>query len=146
MASSLLYVLVPVGALGAIYLIRKLREYQWGWISNKDSLKDKVYIVTGSNTGLGEATTKALVARHATVIMACRNIDRANEAIARIRRTVADGTLVNVHLEGKSKYNVYYDSFLISDPPGAGPCFIRVDQQIRRLNQKQIPEVRLSDK
>lgn len=92
---SLWYALIPVGTVCTIYAIRKLREYQWGWVRNHSSLDGKVYIVTGANTGLGFETTKSLVARGATVIMACRSEDRANEAVLKIRQTTANGHLVS---------------------------------------------------
>lgn len=91
---SLWYALIPVGVICFIYAIRKFREYQWGWVRNKSSLEGKIFIVTGANTGLGFETTKALVFRGATVIMACRNEDRANEAIVKIRRKTSNGQLV----------------------------------------------------
>lgn len=43
-------------------------------------LDGKVYIVTGCNTGIGFETVKALARMGATVIMACRSIDKANTA------------------------------------------------------------------
>ena len=91
---SLLYVLVPVGTVAVVYLIRKFREYQWGWVRSIAPLDDKIYIITGANTGLGYETTKALVKRNGTVIMACRNMEKANEAIANIRNSTGNGTMV----------------------------------------------------
>lgn len=92
---SLWYALIPVGTIASIYLVRKFREYQWGWVrNNSSSLDGKIFIVTGANTGLGFETTKALASRGATVIMACRNEDKANEAVVKIRRETANGQLV----------------------------------------------------
>lgn len=95
-----LYASVPVGVLAGcgifVYLIRKLREWQWGWVRETYSLSGKVYIVTGANTGLGFETTKALAARDATVIMACRSMQKANDAILKIRLETAKGNLVNI--------------------------------------------------
>lgn len=100
-----LYVLVPLGALSAIYLIRKLRVWQWGWVRNRYSLEGKVFIVTGANTGLGFETSKALVARDATVIMACRSLERANEAVVKIRQQTAKGRLVSsIFLSNKTNF------------------------------------------
>lgn len=90
-----LYVLVPLGALSAIYLIRKLTVMQWGWVRNRYTLEGKVFIVTGANAGLGFETTRALADRNATVIMACRNVERANKAVAAIRQKSARGHLVS---------------------------------------------------
>lgn len=92
---SLWYALIPVGTICSIYLVRKFREWQWGWVRNNSSLDGKIFIVTGANTGLGFETTKALASRGATVIMACRNEDKANEAVVKIRRETANGQLVS---------------------------------------------------
>jgi len=47
-------------------------------------------IVTGANTGIGFEEAKALAARGARVLLACRDVDKGEAAIARIRRTVPD--------------------------------------------------------
>lgn len=93
---NLWYALIPVGTICSIYAIRKILEYQWGWVRNTASLEGKIFIVTGANTGLGFETTKALAVRGATVIMACRNEDRANEAVVKIRQETANGQLVSI--------------------------------------------------
>ena len=43
-------------------------------------LKGHVYIVTGANTGIGYETSLRLCSMNATVILACRNLDKANHA------------------------------------------------------------------
>ncbi len=48
-------------------------------------LSGKRAIVTGANTGIGYETARALARTGASVILACRNIDSANEAATRIR-------------------------------------------------------------
>ena len=40
----------------------------------------QTFVVTGANSGLGLASTRALTAAGATVVMACRNLDKADEA------------------------------------------------------------------
>lgn len=93
------YFVVPVASIAVIYVIRKIRVWQWGKIRNKYSLAGKTYIVTGANTGLGFEVTKALVERHATVIMACRSIEKADKAIGRIKIHTTNGTLIPCHLD-----------------------------------------------
>lgn len=57
------------------------------------SQKGRVAIVTGANAGLGFETTKALAQKEATVIMACRNANKAKKAIARIKRDLPQAEL-----------------------------------------------------
>eukprot|EP00545_Synedropsis_sp_CCMP1620_P014233 CAMPEP_0119020756 /NCGR_PEP_ID=MMETSP1176-20130426/24681_1 /TAXON_ID=265551 /ORGANISM="Synedropsis recta cf, Strain CCMP1620" /LENGTH=317 /DNA_ID=CAMNT_0006975229 /DNA_START=147 /DNA_END=1100 /DNA_ORIENTATION=+ len=57
----------------------------------------KVAIVTGSNTGVGLETTKSLVERGFTVIMACRSRDKALAAMERISTSDKGGKAVFVH-------------------------------------------------
>jgi len=92
-------IIYPVATVALIYIIRKLRCWQWGWIRNRYSLQGKTFIVTGANTGLGYEATKALVDRDATVIMACRSLERANYAIAEIRKKTVRGRLIACHLD-----------------------------------------------
>ncbi|XP_070502395.1 retinol dehydrogenase 14-like [Chironomus tepperi] len=94
-----LLITLPVVVAGVIYLIRKQREYTWGWVKNNSSLKDKVFIITGANCGLGFQTAKALAKRGATVVLACRDLIKANEAIANIKLEVTDAKLTALPLD-----------------------------------------------
>lgn len=93
------YFVIPVASVAVIYIIRRIRVWQWGRIRNRYSLAGKTYIVTGANTGLGFETTKALVKRDATVIMACRSIERADKAIGAIRKETIKGTMIACYLD-----------------------------------------------
>lgn len=93
------YLAVPAATVAIIYIIRRIRVWQWGHIRNRYSLAGKTYIVTGANTGLGFETTRALVKRDATVIMACRSIERADKAIGAIRKETIKGTMIACHLD-----------------------------------------------
>jgi len=48
-------------------------------------MDDRVVVITGANTGLGEATAVALAGMGATTVLACRNPDRAAAAAQRVR-------------------------------------------------------------
>ncbi|TKX71588.1 oxidoreductase [Halorubrum sp. SP9] len=48
-------------------------------------LDGKTVVVTGANSGLGYAGTRAFAARGATVVMACRSVDRGEAAAREIR-------------------------------------------------------------
>ncbi|KAF9425327.1 hypothetical protein BGZ76_003317, partial [Entomortierella beljakovae] len=52
------------------------------------NLTGKVAIVTGANTGLGYATAVALAGNGAHVFLACRNQERAMDAIERIKKDI----------------------------------------------------------
>jgi NAD(P)-dependent dehydrogenase (short-subunit alcohol dehydrogenase family) len=53
----------------------------------------KTIMVTGANAGIGFETALALYEAGAHVILACRSIEKANEAIAKIQRQQGKGTL-----------------------------------------------------
>lgn len=55
--------------------------------------------MTGANTGLGFEVTKALVKRGATVILACRNIEKMDAAIKKIRETTKEGEMIPIELD-----------------------------------------------
>ncbi len=55
--------------------------------------RGRVAVVTGANSGLGLETARQLAARGATVMLAVRNLERGEAAVADIRRTVPDAQL-----------------------------------------------------
>ncbi|CAG9810796.1 unnamed protein product [Chironomus riparius] len=91
--------LIPAGIAGGLYLIRKQREYSWGWVKKPHNLEGKIFIVTGANTGLGYEVTKFLIKCGATVILACRNLDRAAAAMKKIREETRNGTMIPIELD-----------------------------------------------
>lgn len=48
-------------------------------------LRDKVYVVTGANSGIGLVATRQLATQGATVVMACRRVDAAKAAAETLR-------------------------------------------------------------
>lgn len=62
-------------------------------------LRGRYYIVTGANSGLGLEVTRYLAKSGATVIMACRNSERASAAISEIKREVAAAQVEYLHLD-----------------------------------------------
>src|SRR6185503_14239593 len=51
----------------------------------EDVVKGKVCIVTGGNTGIGKATVEGLAKQGATVILACRDLDKGRAALEEIK-------------------------------------------------------------
>ncbi|CAB9504860.1 WW domain-containing oxidoreductase [Seminavis robusta] len=60
----------------------------------------KVAIVTGSNTGIGFETSKALVERGYQVILACRSQDKAQQAMERMERELGPSAAGKAVYEG----------------------------------------------
>lgn len=95
-----------------------------GWCKNKENLAGKVFIVTGANIGLGYETTKGLLRRGATVIMACRSEQKANEAIAKIRREISDGIVEFMELDLGNFSSVRQFSALVKEKYPIFSCLI----------------------
>ena len=75
-----------------------MKRTEW----NIDQIKDltgKVIIVTGANTGLGYEATKIFAKNNATVIMACRSLDRANTAKFQILEEYKKSNLITMELD-----------------------------------------------
>jgi NAD(P)-dependent dehydrogenase (short-subunit alcohol dehydrogenase family) len=70
------------------------------------SQENKIAIVTGANTGLGFETTLALAKKDMTVIMACRNADKAQIAKDQIIREVPNARIELLTLDLSSLKSV----------------------------------------
>ena len=57
------------------------------------SLEGRLYIVTGANSGLGFDLSVHLATKGASVILACRNLERANKAKEKILSNVPNANL-----------------------------------------------------
>jgi len=84
------------------------------------SLADKVFVVTGANVGIGFSSSKLLAAAGATVILACRSTDKAEQAKAQIVRGThcSAARVVVMHLDNASLASVkaFSNAFLASFP------------------------------
>jgi NAD(P)-dependent dehydrogenase (short-subunit alcohol dehydrogenase family) len=56
-------------------------------------------VITGANTGLGFQTAKVLAQHGATVVLACRNLDKAANAAARVRAAAPRATVSTLQLD-----------------------------------------------
>ena len=61
---------------------------------SRASLNGKTVVVTGASSGIGKATALELAKRGARVIMACRDIGKAENAVRDIRRQTNCGQLI----------------------------------------------------
>ena len=68
-------------------------------IDSAPSQEGKIAIVTGANTGLGYEVTVGLVMKGARVIMACRNLDRAEKARQKIVKQIPSADLDILELD-----------------------------------------------
>lgn len=70
------------------------------WTRNDiPNLTGKVVVITGANSGLGLESTKALAGKGATVVMACRNMSKAEKAKAEVLAGNPSGKLDVMQLD-----------------------------------------------
>lgn len=101
-----------IGVSAFLYGVRCLRTRAWvnvhsDPILRKKSLKGKVVIVTGANTGLGKSAALDFAARDpAKLILACRNLDSGNKAATEISKATGYNNVQCAHLDLASLHSV----------------------------------------
>ncbi|MBN1131516.1 MAG: SDR family NAD(P)-dependent oxidoreductase [Bacteroidales bacterium] len=103
------------------------------------SMKDKVVIITGANSGLGYYTAEALAAKGATVIMACRNIKKGEAARQQIVSSVAGAKLTVYKLDLADLHSVKTFAKAFKDK------YSRLDLLINNAGLMAIPYSRTKD-
>lgn len=63
-----------------------------------DSLAGQTVLITGANSGIGKETAKAAAARGAVVLLACRDLKKAEQAVAEILEDVGKDKADNLQL------------------------------------------------
>ena len=82
--------------------------------NNMPVLTGKTIIVTGANTGLGFETALALYEKGAHVILACRDLEKAQYAITKIKAHKGNGTLeaAMLNLESLTQIKQFSETFI----------------------------------
>jgi retinol dehydrogenase-12 len=93
-----------------------------GAAPSRADLRDRVYLVTGANSGIGLVTARELARRGAAVILACRSPERAEPALARLRAELPGAALELLSLDLASLDSVRRaaDAFLAQGRPLQG--------------------------
>ncbi len=87
-------------------------------MTNPADLRDKVCLVTGANSGIGQATTLGLAKRGATVVMCCRNAERGQAARDEIARASGNESvdLLMADLASQAAVRRLADEFKVKYP------------------------------
>ncbi len=70
-------------------------------MSNRDAqvMQGKTVLITGANRGIGKETTRVLARMGATIVMACRNLTKANPVGEAIKRENGNGQIEVMQLD-----------------------------------------------
>jgi len=85
------------------------------WTKNNiPDLSGKIVIVTGANTGLGFQTALALYEKRAHVVLACRDLHKAEQAIAKIKGYKGSGMVeaAILNLESLTQIHEFSEAFM----------------------------------
>ncbi|XP_036367307.1 retinol dehydrogenase 12-like isoform X1 [Octopus sinensis] len=100
----LVYIVLPVAVIClTLYVVRVrriLRFHGGPLVYYSDvTLHGKTVLVTGGNTGIGKETALDLASRGARVIIACRDLVKAENAAKEIKKMTGNESVATVHLD-----------------------------------------------
>lgn len=90
-------------ALFGLYIYSKLTI---GMCTNKNSLHGKTVLITGGNSGIGFEAAKEFARRGARLLLACRNEEKAREAICNIQQETSNEDIQLYKLDTSSLQSV----------------------------------------
>lgn len=108
--------LLLAGLVGGGYFILTRTLFRKSRCKGNAAMAGKTVIITGGNTGIGKATALHLVRRGAKVILACRNQNKAEAAIAEIQKETGSTDVLYMQLDLASLKSVrcFTETFLKS--------------------------------
>ncbi|KAI5611728.1 retinol dehydrogenase 11 [Silurus asotus] len=103
--------LVVLGSGVVAFILRlmspRIRKYAAGSVCVSTARLDgKTALITGANTGIGKETALDLAARGARVILACRDVEKGEEAAAEIRTRVGGAQVEVRELDLADTYSI----------------------------------------
>ena len=108
-------------------------------IDKTPSLKGKTALVTGGNIGLGFETVKALASKGAHVLLAARNEEKGNAAIAEIQKLVPNAQVELLRLDLASQRSIRAAASEV------GNKFSQLDLLINNAGIMAMPEMKTED-
>jgi len=106
--------LLLAGALLGGYIVLTQTLFKRSKCKGNAGMAGKTVIITGGNTGIGKATALHLARKGARVILACRNRDKAETAIADIQQETGSTDVLYMQLDLASLKSVrcFAETFL----------------------------------
>lgn len=109
--------LVVLAGVGIYKYVNNKRQKQSGAVwaaADMPDLTGKVIIVTGANSGIGFEAAKEFARKRAEVILACRNMEKAQVALDSLQAELpnAKATIMQLDLASQSSVHQFADEFL----------------------------------
>lgn len=90
---DLLYLLVFI-LVNLLFLCKLYYAYTKGQFQSDADLSGRIVLITGGNTGIGKEYVRDLAWRNATIIMACRNVQRGEECAKEIAQQTKNQKII----------------------------------------------------
>ncbi|XP_035672294.1 retinol dehydrogenase 13-like isoform X1 [Branchiostoma floridae] len=108
--------IAAIVVLAAAVLYVPVRRWTAGGVCESQARMDgKTVIITGANTGIGKVTARDMAQRGARVILACRSLEKAEEAAKEIRSQTGNKNVVVHKLDLASLTSVRQFAKVIND-------------------------------